>query len=262
MFGVLDGHGGATCSRFVLERLPLVLAQHLCTMDDVPRALEAAFCDVDTEFCSHKREDASGTTAVVAVINLLTRRMWVANAGDSRAVLFRGGVASALSTDHKASRADEKERVRQAGGFVFHNRVMGELSVSRAIGDPDFKEHNDKLVIARPDIMVCDVDPTEKNDAMLLLACDGLYDVVDNQDALRFLRERVNVGATLLTSPELDALAKDIVSHAITTLNSRDNVSVVLVSFDTPLRKTINDGVEAITDGPAVSDANVMEVEQ
>jgi serine/threonine protein phosphatase PrpC len=45
-----------------------------------------------------------------------------------------------LSQDHKPSREDESKRIRDAGGFVINNRVMGELAVSRAFGDVDFKK--------------------------------------------------------------------------------------------------------------------------
>ena len=45
-----------------------------------------------------------------------------------------------LSQDHKPTREDESKRIRDAGGFVINNRVMGELAVSRAFGDVDFKK--------------------------------------------------------------------------------------------------------------------------
>jgi serine/threonine protein phosphatase PrpC len=45
-----------------------------------------------------------------------------------------------MSEDHKPTREDEAKRIRDAGGFVINNRVMGELAVSRAFGDVDFKK--------------------------------------------------------------------------------------------------------------------------
>lgn len=45
-----------------------------------------------------------------------------------------------LSEDHKPGREDEAKRIRDAGGFVINGRVMGELAVSRAFGDVDFKK--------------------------------------------------------------------------------------------------------------------------
>jgi protein phosphatase 2C len=95
----------------------------------------------------------------------------VSHVGDSRAILCRKGSAIQLTLDHKADRPDEIERIRKAGGFVIHKRVMGELAISRAIGDRDFKESDVKLVVADPELY--DTDLTD-NDEFLVLACDGL----------------------------------------------------------------------------------------
>jgi serine/threonine protein phosphatase PrpC len=59
----------------------------------------------------------------------------VANAGDSRAVLCRGGKAVTLSTDHKPATPAERARILDAGGAVCHEgRLNGELTVARSIG--------------------------------------------------------------------------------------------------------------------------------
>lgn len=46
------------------------------------------------------------------------RELFVANAGDSRAVLGRAGTAVPLSEDHKPASSGEKQRITDAGGFV------------------------------------------------------------------------------------------------------------------------------------------------
>lgn len=53
---------------------------------------------------------------MVAVVK--GNELWVANAGDSRAVLCRGGQALALSEDHKPQSETERNRITAAGGFV------------------------------------------------------------------------------------------------------------------------------------------------
>jgi serine/threonine protein phosphatase PrpC len=68
------------------------------------------------------------------------RRLFACNVGDSRVVLCRGGGQCVeLTSDHKPSRPDEAARVRAAGGFILHKRVMGELAITRAFGDKSFK---------------------------------------------------------------------------------------------------------------------------
>ena len=80
-------------------------------------------------------KDTSGTTAVSVLLHHDSYTLYAANAGDSRAVLSTSsGAIVTLTNDHKADRADEVDRIRRAGGFVVHKRVMGELAISRAIG--------------------------------------------------------------------------------------------------------------------------------
>lgn len=62
-------------------------------------------------------------------------RYFVANIGDSRAVLSRDDTAVPLSTDHKPDVPTEKNRIEKAGGFVKLGRVNGTLSLSRSFGD-------------------------------------------------------------------------------------------------------------------------------
>lgn len=84
----------------------------------------------------------SGTTACVAVLVPVNGviRLYVANAGDSRAVLCRGGAAVDLSNDHKPEDEDEKARIVAAGGTVTRDgRVNGGLNLSRALGDHSYK---------------------------------------------------------------------------------------------------------------------------
>ena len=59
----------------------------------------------------------SGCTAVVAIINP-QEQLFIANAGESRAVLIEDGKPLAMSVDHKPSRDSEMKRIVRAGGEV------------------------------------------------------------------------------------------------------------------------------------------------
>ena len=118
-----------------------------------------------------------------------------------------------MSEDHKPTRDDENKRIRNAGGFVINNRVMGELAVSRAFGDVDFKKGiqsileeegggianvdgegqaldnamwDQPLIIAEPDVEVITL---KEDDQFLLLGCDGLFDVYTPEEIVAFVRE-------------------------------------------------------------------------
>jgi serine/threonine protein phosphatase PrpC len=168
-------------------------------------------------------KDTSGTTAVSILLHHETYSLYCANVGDSRAVLSgsNNGVVS-LTNDHKADRPDEVDRIRRAGGFVVHKRVMGELAISRAIGDLDFKETGFLFVLADPEL--CTHQLTS-SDEFILLACDGIYDVMSNEQACTFIREKLAAGHSI------QATAEQLVRHSIETLNTRDNVTVVLVKL-------------------------------
>lgn len=143
----------------------------------------------------------AGCTAVVAAVVRAT--LVVANAGDSRAVLADGdGVAVPLSDDHKPGAPGESARIHAAGGFVSCiggvTRVNGNLSLSRAIGDLQYKQNgalgrHEQVVTVQPDVVVRALAP---GDAFLLLACDGVWDVLDRQAAVDVVRERLDAGET------------------------------------------------------------------
>ena len=80
----------------------------------------------------------AGCTANVALI--VNNKLYVANAGDSRSVLgMSNGNAFAMSEDHKPDNELEKKRIMEAGGFVTEGRVNGNLNLSRALGDMEYK---------------------------------------------------------------------------------------------------------------------------
>eukprot|EP00884_Botryococcus_braunii_P011861 jgi/Botrbrau1/20676/Bobra.0058s0008.3 len=197
-----------------------------CSAETFESALTDAFNRTDEEFAKADNAALVGTTAVVALVG--TRQLYVANCGDSRAVLCRGGTGIALTDDHKAAREDETARVEAAGGqILFWNgvRVMGVLAVSRAIGDHCLRP----FVIARPEVTILARRP---DDELLLLASDGLWDVLSNQEACtlakRCLRRARQRGASRESAARI---AATVLTRAAVDRGSRDNVTVVVVDL-------------------------------
>ncbi|KAL5567249.1 hypothetical protein UlMin_030413 [Ulmus minor] len=141
-----------------------------------------AYRDTDSEFLkseNNQNRDA-GSTASTAI--LVGDRLLVENVGDSKAVICRGGNASAVSRDHKPDQTDERQRIEDAGGFVMWARtwrVGGVLVVSRAFGDRLLKQY----VFADPEIQEENIDNSLE---FLILASDGLWDVVTNERGPRW----------------------------------------------------------------------------
>ncbi|CAE7650338.1 unnamed protein product, partial [Symbiodinium microadriaticum] len=142
---------------------------------------------------------AAGCTACVALKH--GSDLFVANAGDSRAVLCRGdGSVHALSFDHKPNDSVELNRIVAAGGFVNHvGRVNGNLNLSRAIGDLKYKQSHhltrpEQIISGDPDVTVTALLPDDK---FFLIACDGIWDCFSNQEAVDFVRTRIEAGKEL-----------------------------------------------------------------
>lgn len=134
-------------------------------------------------------QDESGCTCVSAIIT--PTHVVCANVGDSRAVvglspaLFPDSQCKALTEDHKPQDPEERKRIERAGGHVMFNRVNGELAMSRALGDFRYKNNpalpeSEHLVISYPDVSIH--QRSGNNDEIMVLACDGVWDVMSNED--------------------------------------------------------------------------------
>ncbi|KAK6135196.1 hypothetical protein DH2020_031041 [Rehmannia glutinosa] len=186
-FGVYDGHGGwrvaHACSEMLQKLLVKVVEEGSGVEIAWEKVMAAAFKDMDEEVNKNGADVATtGSTAVVAVVG--EEEVVVANCGDSRAVLCRGGVAVQLSDDHKPDRPDELERIEVSGGKVINwngPRVSGVLATSRSIGDQYLKP----FVIPEPEVKI--INRTDE-DEFLILASDGLWDVVSNDLACQVTR--------------------------------------------------------------------------
>ncbi len=258
-FGVYDGHGGDEASIFLQHHLHKELRKSLAskatrlsfaadniasgglfspdeenTMDarisllDVymKQAFTEAFCETDEKFLKTAIRPESGSTATTAVI--LGNRIYSANVGDSRTIISRGCRLVMASYDHTPQREDEEARIKHAGGFIAGSRVMGELAVSRAFGDMQFKRQireqngtwNVKLITCNPEFQALPLTP---DDDFIVLASDGVFDVFSNQEVLDAVREQMDRhGNTYLACAE-------ITKQAIEQRGTRDNVSMLLV---------------------------------
>uniref|UniRef100_A0A0C9R2K5 PPM1L protein n=1 Tax=Fopius arisanus TaxID=64838 RepID=A0A0C9R2K5_9HYME len=166
-----------------------------------------------------KNMDVAGTTALIAVLE--DNKLTVANVGDSRGVMCDSkGNAIPLSFDHKPQQQRERQRINKAGGLVTFNgvwRVAGILATSRALGDYPLKDR--KLVIADPDILTFDL--TDHDPSFLILASDGLWDTFSNEEAVAYIRDRLN-------EPYFGAKSLTLQSYY---RGSLDNITVVVINL-------------------------------
>ncbi|XP_011010460.1 PREDICTED: probable protein phosphatase 2C 76 isoform X3 [Populus euphratica] len=181
MFGIFDGHGGSRAAEYLKEHLFENLLKHPQFMADTKLAISQSYQQTDVEFLDSEKDTYrdDGSTASTAV--LVGDHLYVANVGDSRTVISKGGKAIPLSEDHKPNRSDERKRIESAGGVVMWAgtwRVGGVLAMSRAFGNRMLKQ----FVVAEPDIQEQKIDQEFE---LLVLASDGLWDVVPNENRRR-----------------------------------------------------------------------------
>ena len=120
----------------------------------------------------------TGCTACVMGVNETKKKLYFANAGDSRVVMCRNGVAEAQSEDHKPEMESEKTRIYKAEGWISDGRVKGNLNLTRGFGDLEYKQNKnlkpeEQMITANPDIKV--VDFTSDID-FVIIGCDGIWD--------------------------------------------------------------------------------------
>ncbi|KAG3023561.1 hypothetical protein PC120_g7506 [Phytophthora cactorum] len=248
-YALFDGHSGVRAATFSNQRL------------------------IDREFLQKADEESldDGTTAAVVLIR--GNRLITANIGDCRAVVSIGGQALDIIEEQTPGRPDERERIEKQGGWVkeerelqlskLHSmdlsdpeiqqraervvkwvtiyRVNGELAVSRAIGDIDYKgealskyeywafpEGHDRvfhgdLVISVPECQEIEITPEFD---FLILACDGLWDTIKSKEAVKYVADRLNEGYSAKQA------SQSLANLAIRS-GSSDNVSVVIVMLNT-----------------------------
>ncbi|AET40049.1 type 2C protein phosphatase PTC1 Ecym_5287 [Eremothecium cymbalariae DBVPG len=228
-FAIFDGHAGNQASKWCGSHLHTIIEERILQGDsqDVRDVLNDSFVYADQQINS-TLEGNSGCTAAVGIlrwevpssipnqsINLdqHKRMLYTANVGDTRIILFRNGRSVRLTYDHKASDIIEMQRVEQAGGLIMKSRVNGMLAVTRSLGDKFF----DSLVVGNP--FTTSVEITT-SDQFLIIACDGLWDVVDDQEACEMIKdvEDANEAARLLVRYALEN-------------GTTDNVTVMVVFF-------------------------------
>ncbi|KAL8731285.1 MAG: hypothetical protein Q9166_003509 [cf. Caloplaca sp. 2 TL-2023] len=232
-FGVYDGHGGDRVALFAGENIHKILAkQETFKTGDYEQALKDGFLATDRAILNNPKyeEEVSGCTASVGLISKTT--IYVANAGDSRSVLGVKGRAKPLSFDHKPQNEGEKARICAAGGFVDFGRVNGNLALSRAIGDFEFKKSADlspeqQIVTAFPDVVAHNISD---DDEFLVIACDGIWDCQSSQAVVEFVRRGI------AAKQSLSKISENMMDNCLSPSSETggvgcDNMTMIIVAL-------------------------------
>eukprot|EP01098_Paradermamoeba_levis_P014452 TRINITY_DN68_c0_g1_i2.p1 TRINITY_DN68_c0_g1~~TRINITY_DN68_c0_g1_i2.p1 ORF type:complete len:348 (-),score=86.50 TRINITY_DN68_c0_g1_i2:157-1200(-) len=218
-FGVYDGHGGKTAALYCQAHLHKFLTEELQALpqdanrEQTAEALRKAFSKTDASM--KETVPSAGACVVVSLLRQEgdKRVLYTANAGDARAVLSRKGVAQRLTIDHKPTNEDEAERITKVGGFISNGRVNGMVAITRSLGDHCMKDY----ISGEPNLEVVELTA---DDDFLILACDGVWDVISDQEAIEMIK----------TEADCAAMSKKLLVSAIKG-GSTDNISVMVVAL-------------------------------
>ncbi|CAI9106850.1 OLC1v1006083C1 [Oldenlandia corymbosa var. corymbosa] len=262
-FAVYDGHGCSHVATKCRDRMHVLVKEELEVesreeIGEWKNALQRSFRRMDKEAVTFNTSliaaancrcelqspecDAVGSAAVVALVS--QDQIVIANCGDCRAVLCRNGKPIPLSVDHKPDRPDELDRIQAAGGRVISwdcPRVEGVLAMSRAIGDNYLKPY----VSCEPEVTI--TERTAEDDC-LILASDGLWDVISNETACGVarmcLKGKVPAGnsAFSVAAGEAESIGNEksdkacsdasmLLTKLALARRSSDNVSVIVIDL-------------------------------
>ncbi|KAJ6958693.1 protein phosphatase 2C 44 [Populus alba x Populus x berolinensis] len=216
LFAIFDGHLG--------NRVPSYLKAHLFNnildepnfWKDPATAIKNAYRSTNHFILENSMELGPGGSTAVTAIVIDGKGIWVANIGDSRAVVCEGGFANQLTVDHEPD--TERKRIEKQGGFVITfpgdvPRVNGQLAVARAFGDRSLRAH----LSSEPDVRYVPIDSTMD---FVILASDGLWKVMKNQEAVDLVKP--------IKDPR--AAAKRLTTEALAR-KSKDDISCIVIRF-------------------------------
>ncbi|EER09602.1 protein phosphatase 2C, putative [Perkinsus marinus ATCC 50983] len=245
-FGVFDGHGGAGAAEFIKDYMRNVILKSLDSSRDkedtlsrsyslTEEALERFLCETEMPKLRACFDDdfvddddyplmTSGSTACVCLVDESTSpgSLAVANAGDCRAVLCRRGEAINLTRDHNLKSCTEDERRRVAPYLPdASSEYLGGLAVTRSLGDLRASSGSKNAgQIAEPEITSM---PLEKDDEFIILATDGLFDVLSSETAVETVRRH------MLGSQSTPATAARYLIDRAIARHAADNICVTVV---------------------------------
>ena len=213
LFGIFDGHGGNDVVKYIKNRLPEIIKSNLNNnTNSIKDVFISSFNKIDEELKFYDSEHTGSTATIILFQN---NKIYCANVGDSCAYIIYDNSIKKISTDHKCSDPKEEDRIIMSGGKVTKNRVMGQLVLSRCLGDLYCKKYG---VINTPDFSMNNIDDNIK---YVVIASDGVWDVVNENEVFNMGKKGKNA----------EEFCKELVKLSIEK-NTKDNVSCIVISFE------------------------------
>jgi len=225
-FAIFDGHGGKEVSHYIKENLPKYFLNNKVTYPISKRYVTNVYDYVQKSLKKYDFAYGCGSTGLVVIHFKFNGENYlnIFNNGDCRCMLSRDNFGMPLTKDHKPNWPEERHRIEQLGGkitFDGYDFRIKDLSVSRAFGDFDATP----FVSHRPDVYRYKLD---KNDKFIVMACDGLWDVLTEHDVNNFVLLNCYDGTTKKRVNKNVNIARKLAEFAIKK-GSTDNVTALVI---------------------------------
>ena len=222
LLSIFDGHGGTYVSEYLEKYLPLYYCNPKLKLPFSKDYHEQTFKKLQEQIIKNKNGYTSGSTCLLNIMYKYENElhMNIVNLGDCRMVIvYNNNTFKQVTTDHKPDDEIEKKRLKKMGGKIYQDSEgtyrIGDLSLSRAFGDED----NAPYISQIPDVYYKKITPETK---YIVMACDGLWDVINNKDLYKLLEESNK------KNNKKNNLAVDLAEYALKK-GSTDNISVIVI---------------------------------
>jgi len=234
LLSVFDGHAGHRCANFLVNSLPAELHRETASSglgipsEEIFRKIFKSMDEMwlDSAAVREPKIEDGSTALCVAVEG---NELIVANCGDCRAILCQAGQTMALTRDHRPTDDIEQQRIINQGGTVIGGRLQGQLAVSRAFGNYEFKEL--EILSSEPEIHRVSLNTDVE---YLVVGSDGLYDHFSNEELISFIKN----GLMNNSNTTLESIVKELVEEAIDR-GSDDNITILVVKFEKAFKKLL-----------------------
>lgn len=210
--GVYDGHNGTEAASSAAERLHQLFRERLLS------GLSPQTAFVESYEAASQEMERLGSGAAAVDLLITGDKAYAANAGDARAIVVGRRHVTQLTTDHRLDDPGERLRILEMGGAIgypYTYRGAQGIMPTRTLGDSYFKPVG---VIATPSVSEHDI---AADDLLVLAACDGLFDYLENEEVAAFCRQFT----------ELDMLLEALKQEVLVNRSGSDNLTVVAVSL-------------------------------
>jgi serine/threonine protein phosphatase PrpC len=244
LFAVFDGHGGKEVAKYCEKYFgdELKKNSHFKAEGDMTKALTETFLIMDEmmesldgqkELAEIKGDGTASFAGCTANVILIHKSMiYCANAGDSRTIMWTKNEVAHLSTDHKPEDTIEENRITKAGGYISMGRVNGNLNLSRALGDLEYKKDKsitpgEQVISGVPDVLSW---PLSKDDKFLVMGCDGIWELLNADIICRMVNAKID------NCDDLTLLANEILDEGmapnLATGEGCDNMSCIVIKLN------------------------------